>query len=276
MTKPEFMEQLASLLSDIPSEEREEALRYYQGYFEDAGEDREEDIIRELGSPQIVASIIKTELNSSSEEDRQSRGYFTEKGYQDSIIQEEKQELVGVERQSSEDAKQAQGTYSGNYSSSSYAHSGNTQTGNNSYAYSNANNTNYNSGAYQPKNAPQDNQAGKILLVILLCIFGFPIIMAGFGIVVGILCALFGLIVAFGATGIALIGAGIALVVAGLTQLGVPFFALLLCGSGLVAFGVGILFTILCGLICVKLIPAIFKGLVKLCRLPFQDRRVAA
>ena len=59
MTKLEFLKELESLLPDIPLEEREEALRYYNGYFEDAGEEQEEEIIKEIGSPSKVAAIIK-------------------------------------------------------------------------------------------------------------------------------------------------------------------------------------------------------------------------
>ena len=40
MTKQEFLEKLAALLQDIPAEEREAALEFYRGYFDDAGEGR--------------------------------------------------------------------------------------------------------------------------------------------------------------------------------------------------------------------------------------------
>ena len=41
MTKQEFLEKLAAFLQDIPAEEREAALEFYRGYFDDAGEGRE-------------------------------------------------------------------------------------------------------------------------------------------------------------------------------------------------------------------------------------------
>ena len=37
MTRTEFMKQLQDLLSDISKNEREEALQYYNDYFDDAG-----------------------------------------------------------------------------------------------------------------------------------------------------------------------------------------------------------------------------------------------
>ena len=37
MNRAQFMEQLKKLLSDISEEERQEALDYYESYFDDAG-----------------------------------------------------------------------------------------------------------------------------------------------------------------------------------------------------------------------------------------------
>ena len=39
MNRAQFMEQLKKLLSDISEEEWQEALDYYESYFDDAGED---------------------------------------------------------------------------------------------------------------------------------------------------------------------------------------------------------------------------------------------
>ena len=62
MNKEEFLKQLEQLLSDIPENERREAMEYYQNYFEDAGPENELKIIQELGSPQKVATSIKKDL----------------------------------------------------------------------------------------------------------------------------------------------------------------------------------------------------------------------
>lgn len=58
MNKDEFLRQLEELLSDIPEEERHDAIEYYRDYFEDATKD-EEKILEELGSPLIVAENIR-------------------------------------------------------------------------------------------------------------------------------------------------------------------------------------------------------------------------
>ena len=48
MNREEFMAKLKALLGDIPAEEREEALQYYEDYFDDAGADNEAEVIRML------------------------------------------------------------------------------------------------------------------------------------------------------------------------------------------------------------------------------------
>ncbi len=62
MNRKEFLKQLEELLSDIPEMERRDAVNYYQNYFEDAGPEKEQQIIEELGSPQKVAASIKKDL----------------------------------------------------------------------------------------------------------------------------------------------------------------------------------------------------------------------
>ena len=85
MNRVQFMEQLKKLLSDISEEERQEALDYYESYFDDAGEDQEANVIRELGSPGKVAAIIKADL----QENGSDYGEYTENGYQDTRVSEE-------------------------------------------------------------------------------------------------------------------------------------------------------------------------------------------
>ena len=52
MNRLEFMKQLARLLDDLPREEKIEILKYYNGYFDDAGVENEAEIIAQLGSPE--------------------------------------------------------------------------------------------------------------------------------------------------------------------------------------------------------------------------------
>ena len=62
MNRQEFMRRLEQLLEGIPEEEKREAIAYYTSYFEDAGEENEEKIIRELESPEKVAATIRADF----------------------------------------------------------------------------------------------------------------------------------------------------------------------------------------------------------------------
>lgn len=66
MNKQEFMSRLEKLLLYVPVQEREEALQYYNDYFEDAGEENEQEVIASLGSPEKVAENIKRDINQSN------------------------------------------------------------------------------------------------------------------------------------------------------------------------------------------------------------------
>ncbi|MFR4350349.1 MAG: DUF1700 domain-containing protein [Roseburia sp.] len=62
MNREEFLRQLERLLSGISEEERVDAIAFYRSYFEEAGEENEDAVIEELGSPQKVAEIIRKNL----------------------------------------------------------------------------------------------------------------------------------------------------------------------------------------------------------------------
>lgn len=70
MNRTEFMRQLESLLQNISRTEREEALQYYNDYFDDAGSENEQDVLEALGNPARVAESIKRDrsINSSTED----------------------------------------------------------------------------------------------------------------------------------------------------------------------------------------------------------------
>lgn len=72
MNRAEFMKKLDALLSDISPEEREEALQYYNDYFDDAGPEQEARILAELGSPEHVAWKIKAGLSGDDSAPRPS------------------------------------------------------------------------------------------------------------------------------------------------------------------------------------------------------------
>ena len=62
MNRTEYMRQLESLLQNISATEREEALQYYNEYFNDAGPENEQNVIEALGNPAKVAENIKKDI----------------------------------------------------------------------------------------------------------------------------------------------------------------------------------------------------------------------
>lgn len=72
MNREEFLKELSYLLQDISEQERNEALQYYEDYFDDAGEENEEKVILELGDPSRIAAVIKDGLKGKFEENIQS------------------------------------------------------------------------------------------------------------------------------------------------------------------------------------------------------------
>lgn len=258
MSRLDFMKELESLLSDIPIEERNEALQYYNDYFEDAGPDHEDTILKELGSPTRIAGIIKADLSANAT-DRENRGVFTETGYQDTVYQDEKYEIINS-------AKTAK-------------NQGDTQNSNSNTKEQNNTGTSYNQQKYDENRRKQQTNNTNLALILLLgvaILFGSPIIFGIFGVAIGLFAAVFALLFGFGIVGIAMTATGIGVFFAGLAQFGVPFIGLAYCGSGLLIFGIGILFILLSALIIKKLLPAMIKGIVSICRLPFKNRSVAA
>ena len=66
MNRTEFMERLEALLSDIPQEERRDALRYYNDYLDDAGAENENAALAALVSPENVADSIRAGLQEEA------------------------------------------------------------------------------------------------------------------------------------------------------------------------------------------------------------------
>lgn len=86
MNRVEYMEKLASLLQDIPEEERREAMQYYNDYFDEAGPG-------ELDSPEKVAAAIKADLYGSAGD----AGEYRETGYTDTRFEQKDSPAERVE-----------------------------------------------------------------------------------------------------------------------------------------------------------------------------------
>ena len=93
MDKREFLKRLQECLTDLTSEERAEALGYYEEYFADAGKENEADVLLTLGSPEQVAEQIKAGLLKAEE------GMFTESGYREKMESDNPPGVYGYQGQ---------------------------------------------------------------------------------------------------------------------------------------------------------------------------------
>lgn len=59
MTKFEFLGDLSRLIADLPQEEVDQAMEYYEDYFADAGPEKEQEIIRDFISPAYIAEQLR-------------------------------------------------------------------------------------------------------------------------------------------------------------------------------------------------------------------------
>ncbi|MGB8454635.1 MAG: DUF1700 domain-containing protein [Anaerocolumna sp.] len=301
MTKIEFMKELEELLSDISLEERIEALQYYDNYFEDAGPDREQSIISELGSPKKVAASIKADLNAS-EQELKNRGYFTENGYEDESLREPKYEIINgtaiendnsnpnysdngysqnTSQYSSNKQNSANGQFNADSQNSDSQNNGNYNSSNN-YNNENQGNGNYNYNSNNARNGKVNSNSGlKVALIIILCIFaipvGIPLIATVFGLFIAAIATVASLWLAFVIVSVALIFTGVIVTVIGIIKLmTVPVLGICFTGGGLILFGVGLLFTVATIGLSTKVLPVLFRGFISFCRLPFRNRGVAA
>lgn len=303
MNRAEFMRRLTELLGDVSPMEREEAIQYYNDYFDDAGVENESSVIASLGSPEELARSIKAGLNDGG-----NGGEFTEAGFS-GYTQMYKNEMVRAgETSQSGNAAQQDGTgqsggmgetarnsayYQGGYyqrsgSDSVYGGREDTRKHDNPYERNSSGNSSASSGNTsgsfaggqysQPK---KGMSGGNIVLIVILAILTSPVwiglLGAALGIVAGLLITLFVIFAAFLVVGIALIIISVALLITGVAMLfTVPLGGVCMVGSALIVFSIGLVFVWLMVMMAGTAIPAFVRGIVSLCQRLFGRGGVPA
>lgn len=285
MNRAEFMSRLTALLQDVPPAEREEAITYYNEYFDDAGEGNEAGVIAALGSPEELAKAIKAGLFDGG-----NGGEFTESGFH-GYEQRNKNQLMSTEGtksgtqtdgpanaygQQANSAGNAYGAYGQQTggAGNAYGAYGQQATGaGGTYGYQRQTGSGQGNAQGTPQKKPMTG--GQIALIIVLAVLLSPVwigVLGGlFGGGVGILAGLLGVFVAFLAVGVVLTVVGIALVIAGFVAMfGTPLGGLGLIGGGLIMVAVGLVFVWLMVLVVGTAIPALFRGCVNLCHRLFH------
>ena len=270
MDRAEFMRRLTALLNDVPPAEREEAIQYYNDYFEDAGEGNEQGVIASLGSPEELAKSIKAGL-----QDGGSMGEFTESGFRG---YEEHRRNEIMQMQAREESTADSGTAGGQ--TSAYGGSqGSTYGGpggpGSTYGPAGSQDGHYGQPAGNTPPPKEGLSGGMIALIVILAVLSSPVwvsLLGGlFGGSVGLIAGLFGVFLAFLIVGVVLIVVGIALIITGIVAMfGAPLGGLCLIGTGMVLMAVGLVFMWLMVLVVGTAIPALIRGIVNLCRRIFH------
>lgn len=241
MKKEEFLKELESLLAGISEEERADAIAFYRSYFEDAGEENEPSILAELESPQKVAESILKDLDGEAKSS-------------------DADSVAGEANTAGESNTAGETNTAGEVNTA-----GETNTG-----YYNA---------VQNQGEPKKDDTWKTVLIVILAVLSSPIWLTVLAVLACALFTVFCIILSIAVAAVAIMGAliitgfvlgvtGIVLIPGGNVAAGIG-----LLGGGCLVLALGILAVLLCILICGAFLPWAVKGIIRLCRKPFDKRR---
>ena len=258
MSRWEFMRQLEELLFDISPNEREEALQYYNDYFNDAGRENEKEVIEALGSPQQVAKIVKDGLSENV-----CQGEFTETGFT-STNTSSQNAIIKRQQEPSDKGNRAERE----------AHDGRADSGKAKEA-GKENNSSANNSTMSEKKETMPTWA--VVLIVIACVLLSPAILAAVcaagGTLLGIIAAIFGVILGFGVATLVFYVVAAALFVAGIGCILVhPAAGIGLLGGGCICMTLGILSMLLVGFLAGKCVPGICQGIAYIFRKLFGDK----
>lgn len=284
------MGRLTELLSDVSPMERDEAIQYYNDYFDDAGAENESGVIASLGTPEELARTIKAGLSDGG-----NGGEFTESGFS-GYAQVHRDEMIKVgeaDRTSGTngadnrtgglngaDGKAAGADHGGRQSGNAYYQEGYYQRtgGDGIYGgredkrkYDNPYGQSGGAGTSGGQSASRENgtSGGTIALIVILAVLTSPIwigLLGGLaGVVIGLLATLLGVFLAFLAAGVGLLIASLALLITGFALMfSAPLAGLCLIGSAMIVFALGLVFIWLMVLMAGIVIPALIRGVAAL------------
>lgn len=244
MSREMFLKRLEELLYDLPEEERINALEYYEDYFEEAGPDMELQVIRELGSPERIVAIIKTNLLREVE-NRSTDGEFTEHGYSAPEFDEKKNEIVlGSQMLCEQEEEEKKKVFQENEFQKDTSDKGQRKSAHYQRMYEHP-------YEEQPRKKGSffgnKKWEGKNIIILLLIIFiGLPIvgniIEFVFGTTLGLVATIFTTILAVLLSGFILLIVGIGLFIIGIiVTFFLPMAGIYLVSAGLFCFGIGLI-----------------------------------
>ncbi|MCR5059344.1 MAG: DUF1700 domain-containing protein [Clostridiales bacterium] len=217
MTKETYLQELRKGLKILPQYDRDEAVEFYEEYFDEAGIENEAKVIEELGEPKILAKKILVDV--------------VDRKYEETMA-------AANADNSSSNAMAAVPAPAASGFDNSAAYGAQAQT----------------LPPVQPQPQVQEEKkkdqpsALKTLLIVLAAIFALPLSPVIFAllIVVSVLVFVaFVVFISFLIAGISMLVAAIGTIVFGIIALFMnPLAGMVIFGSGLTVFGLGIFFTI--------------------------------
>lgn len=262
MNRDEFMSKLTALLADVSETEREEAIQYYNDYFDDAGAENENSVMESLGTPEELAKAIKAGI-----QDGGKSGAFTEYGFAE--FERQKNEIMNPQHSTADGMSGDVGPEDDRAQKQAYESD---SEHNNGQHADRRNQDGMNGQPGEPGKSGSGKMSGNTLLIaiiILVCTFPLWIGIVGglFGVIVGLLGAAFGLTVAVLATAVGLVVSAVALLVSGImTALTTPLAGLCLIGASLIVAGISLLFFFVGIMFFGKVIPMAVNGTIRLVR----------
>lgn len=231
MDRKEFMERLERLLWNISDSEREEALQYYNDYFDDAGVENESRVIEELGGPEQVAQKIKAGCSDAASE-------YSEQGYEDTRFRETREVI------SREEAEWEQRNLQTNVGGRKNQRTPETNTW---------------------------KIVAIVLLCVIASPIIIPVGAALFGGFLAVVLGIGGVCIGVVAAGFSILIVGVVLIGTGIAEMFVaPPVGLALTGVGCLIFALGIVLSLLTVWCCVKIFPWLIRGIVGLVSYPFR------
>lgn len=272
MNKNLFLDELHRLLSDLPPEERNQAIKYYEDYFEDAGPENEQAILKELGSPQELANQIKATTQDDIEYG-QGSSFHRSAAYPEFYAQKEQSDSQNENNSTFKQTKD--GFQQGHQQAGNgFNNNGYRQTGNG------FNNNSYQQAATGYNSHYQQQSARKAVWIVLFALLAITIGLPCLSMLFGILLAIFSVIISIV---LALFGTGGGLMIGGIASFFGSFFMtttsgigaiLFAMGIGLVLFAIGALILWVGILFCIRFLPALFQATWKFAKsvtLKFQQ-----
>ena len=261
MNKKLFLDELHRLLSDLPPEERNQAIKYYEDYFEDAGPENEQAILKELGSPQELANQIKATTQDDIEYG-QGSSFHRSAAYPEFYAQKEQSDSQNENNSAFKQTKD--GFQQGHQQAGNgFNNNGYRQTGN---GFNNNNNNNYQQAATGYNSHYQQQSARKAVWIVLFALLAITIGLPCLSVLFGILLTIFSVIISIV---LALFGTGGGLMIGGIASFFGSFFMtttsgigaiLFAMGIGLVLFAIGALILWVGVLFCIRFLPALFQA----------------